>query len=121
MRRCSGSLERWTLRGAAGGVPAEDGPHRPKRVTSACRLEVVLRHVVDDLVAEHRSQHVRGAEVDAAPDARVDDLLQRVGETVEGPGRTGAGRHLLLIAVKATLSVPKKACSACTVAPLKQA
>jgi len=28
---------------------------------------------------------------------------------------------MLLIAVKATLSVPKKACSACTVAPLKQA
>src|SRR6266511_1796307 len=32
----------------------------------------------------------------------------------------GAGVHLLLIAVNATLSVPKNAFSACTVAPLMQ-
>src|SRR4029450_4122088 len=32
----------------------------------------------------------------------------------------GAGKHLLLSAVKETLSVPKKACSAYTVAPLMQ-
>src|SRR6266511_5851796 len=32
----------------------------------------------------------------------------------------GAGEHLLLTAVKETLSVPKNACSACTVAPLMQ-
>jgi hypothetical protein len=31
------------------------------------RLEVVLLEVVGDLLAEHRSLHVGGAEVDAAP------------------------------------------------------
>src|SRR5512132_1456036 len=35
-------------------------------------------------------------------------------------GGQGAGLHLLLIAVNAILSVPKKACSACTIAPLMQ-
>src|SRR5439155_26171325 len=35
-------------------------------------------------------------------------------------GGQGAGRHLLLITVRATLSVPKNACNACTVAPLMQ-
>src|SRR5262245_9759283 len=35
-------------------------------------------------------------------------------------GAQGAGEHLLLWAVNGTLSVPKKALSACTVAPLMQ-
>src|SRR5215216_2470918 len=32
----------------------------------------------------------------------------------------GAGEHLLLVTVNVTLSVPKKSCSACTIAPLPQ-
>jgi hypothetical protein len=43
-----------------------------------------------DLLAELRSLHVGGAEVDTAPDARVDDLLERVREAVERPSRAGA-------------------------------
>src|SRR5918995_5864620 len=34
-------------------------------------------------------------EVDAAPDAGVDDLLQRFGETIEAPRRTRRGRALV--------------------------
>src|SRR6266511_3115065 len=64
----------------------------PKLSASARRLEEVLFHVVGDLLAEHGSLHVRGAEVDAAPDTGVDDLLERVREAVEAPGRTGRGR-----------------------------
>src|SRR5512132_4561193 len=35
-------------------------------------------------------------------------------------GQGAGGEHLLLTAVNAILSVPKKACSACTIAPLMQ-
>lgn len=41
------------------------------------RLEVVAIQVVGNLSAEGDSLHVRGPEVDAAPHARVDDLLER--------------------------------------------
>ena len=57
------------------GSPAGDEPHC---LASARRLEVVLLHVMDDLLAEHGSLHVRGAEVDPARDAGVDDLIERV-------------------------------------------
>ena len=38
--------------------------------------------------ADDRALRVRGPEVDAAPDAGVDDLLERVREAVEAPVRT---------------------------------
>jgi hypothetical protein len=53
------------------------------------RLEVVLLEVMGDLLAEHRSLHVGGAKVDAAPYSGVDDLIQRVGEALEAPRGTG--------------------------------
>jgi hypothetical protein len=53
------------------------------------RLEVVFLEVVGDLLTEHRSLRVGGAEVDASPDSGVDDLLERVREAVEAPRRTG--------------------------------
>ena len=56
---------------------------------SSDRLEVVLLEVVGDLLAEHGSLHVGGAEVDAGPHSSVDDLLGRVREPVEAPRRTG--------------------------------
>ena len=56
---------------------------------SSDRLEVVLLEVVGDLLAEHRSLHVGGAEVDAGPHSGVDDLLERVREPVEAPRGTG--------------------------------
>ena len=56
---------------------------------SSDRLEVVLLEVVGDLLAEHRSLHIGGAEVDAGPHAGVDDFLEDVRETVEAP--RGAG------------------------------
>jgi len=59
------------------------------------RLEVVLSHVVSDLLAEHGSLHVGGSEVDACPDAGVDHLLERIREPVE------ASRRARLVAVRA--------------------
>jgi len=53
------------------------------------RLEIVFLEVVGDLLTEHRSLRVGGAEVDAGPDSGVDDLLERVREAVEAPRRTG--------------------------------
>src|SRR6266478_2941988 len=53
------------------------------------RLEVVLLEVVGDLLAEHGSLRVRGAEVDAGPHSSVDDLLERVRESLEAPRGTG--------------------------------
>jgi hypothetical protein len=41
-----------------------------------------------NFLAEHRSLHVGGAEVDAAPHSGVDDLLERVREAVEAPRGT---------------------------------
>jgi hypothetical protein len=59
------------------GVACGRRTHRRNALVSAGRLEVVLLHVVDDLLAEYGALHVRGSEVDAAPDAGVDDLLER--------------------------------------------
>src|SRR6267154_3039941 len=53
------------------------------------RLEVVLLEVVGDLIAEHRTLHVGGAEVDASPHSGVDDLFERVREAIEAPRGTG--------------------------------
>ena len=52
-------------------------------------LEVVLLEVVGDLLAEHGSLLVGGAEMDAGPDSGVDDLLERIREPVEAPRRAG--------------------------------
>ena len=62
-----------------GWAAVERRPIREVSVTSGSlhRLEVVLFEVVSDLLAEDRALDVGGAEVDAAPDARVDDLLER--------------------------------------------
>jgi hypothetical protein len=62
---------------------------------SSDRLEVVLLEVAGDLLAELCPLHVGGAEVDPAPDARVDDLLERIGEAIEAPRRTGRGKALI--------------------------
>jgi len=53
------------------------------------RLEVVLSHVVSDLVAKRGSLHIGGAKVNACPDAGVDNLLERVRESLEAPRGTG--------------------------------
>src|SRR6266480_7095903 len=53
------------------------------------RLEVMILEVVGDLMAEHGSLRVGGAEVDAGPHSGVDDLLERVREPVEAPRGTG--------------------------------
>ena len=51
----------------------------------ARRLEVVLPQIAGDLLAQHGSLHVGGAEVDAGPDAGVDDLVDRLREPLEAP------------------------------------
>src|SRR5512133_3094078 len=58
-------------------------------------LEVVLPHILGDLLAQHGSLHVGGAEVDAAPHARADDLLERLREAIEAPRRAGCGTALV--------------------------
>src|SRR5512132_3448904 len=58
-------------------------------------LEVVLPQVLGDLLAQHGSLHVGGAEVDAAPHARADDLLEGLREAVEAPRRAGCGTALV--------------------------
>ena len=55
----------------------------------------MLLEVVGDLLAEHGALHVGGAEVDPAPDAGVDDFLERIREAVEAPRRTGRGKALV--------------------------
>src|SRR5205814_10639075 len=47
------------------------------------RLEIVLLHVVDHLPAENLLLYVSIAEVQARPDAGIDDLLESVRESVE--------------------------------------
>ena len=42
-----------------------------------------------DLLAEPGSLRVRGAEMDASPHSGVDDLFERVRESVEAPRGTG--------------------------------
>ena len=61
----------------------------PRHSVLLDRLEVVLIEVVGDLVAEHRSLRVCGAEVDAAPHSGVDDFLERVREPLKAPRSTG--------------------------------
>jgi len=57
-----------------------EGPRvaAPTPTASWDRLEVVLRHVVDDLPAEDLRLYVGSPEVQARPDAGVDDLLESV-------------------------------------------
>jgi hypothetical protein len=69
------------------------GPSGMHRVTSPAGSSVV--EPVGDLLAEERALHVRGAEVDAAPHARIDDLLECLGEAVEAPRRTRRWRALI--------------------------
>src|SRR5213080_1976862 len=59
------------------------------------RLKVVRRHVVDHLPAENLRLYVGSAEVQARPDAGVDDLLEGIREPVEVAGftRKTAARH----------------------------
>ena len=51
------------------------------------RLEVVLLEVLGDLLSEHSALCVGGAEVDAAPYTRVNDMLEQVREPVEASRR----------------------------------
>src|SRR5262245_44240955 len=79
--------------------PAEGpaGPDVDQSSTSVDRLEVVLRHVVLDLAPEVLRLDVGGPVVQAGPDPRVDDLLERVGEPIELAelAREGQGRRLV--------------------------
>ena len=52
-------------------------------------MEVVSVEVVSDLLSEHRSLPVGGAEVDASPDSGVDYFFERVRKAVKAPRRTG--------------------------------
>ena len=52
-------------------------------------LEVVRLEVVGDLLAELGSLLIGGAEMDAGPYSGVDDLLERIRESVEAPRGTG--------------------------------
>src|SRR6266849_10802304 len=63
---------------------------------SALRLEVVFRHVLNDLSTEGLRLHIGGAVVEARPDARLDDLLERLREPFEVPRLTSeaAARHI---------------------------
>ena len=80
------------------------------------RLEVVSALVAGDRLAQLCALDVGRAEVDARPDARVDDLAQHVGQ----PGEMRVVPDSLLRALNATRSVPKKCCSVVTIAPVAQ-
>jgi hypothetical protein len=58
------------------------------------RLEVVPALPTGDLLAEQCTLRVRGSEVDPAPDAGVDDLLERLREALEVPRLRGEPRAL---------------------------
>ena len=104
--------------GRTANAPPASAAERARRpAVIAASADWPERHPVlpvGDLLTERRPLDVGGAEVDAAPDARVDDLLERVGEAVEV---LGVG-DLLLEMVKAILSVPKKSRSVWTMALL---
>jgi hypothetical protein len=51
----------------------------------AHRLEVVVHHEIGHVDAEVTPLHVGGAEVQARPDAGLDDLLERLREPIEEP------------------------------------
>src|SRR5437899_9069866 len=53
------------------------------------RLEVVLLEVLSDLLAEHGSLRVGGAEVDARPHSGVDNFAEHIREPLEAPRGTG--------------------------------
>src|SRR5437870_13867481 len=53
------------------------------------RLEVVLPEIVGDLVTEHGSLHVGGAEVDAGPHSGVDNFAKDVREPLEASRSAG--------------------------------
>src|SRR5207237_1344047 len=74
----------WVVR-----VDAEPPLAAPQHLVSLDRLEVVLLQVVGDFIAERGSLRVGGAEVDAGPHSRVDDLLERVREPLEAARGTG--------------------------------
>src|SRR6266699_3423073 len=66
--------------------PSYAAPHRSGLVD---RLEVVLLEVLSDLLAEHRSLRVCGAEVDARPHSGVDNFAEHIREPLEAPRGTG--------------------------------
>src|SRR5207244_11339450 len=68
--------------GSRSGRPG-DGARRGLR--SLNRLEEVLPLPFGDLLADDRARGVGGTEVDPAPDARVDDLLEGVRHAPEVP------------------------------------
>ena len=115
-----GRSRRVGLGPALGGRCGRAGPFgsapRDARCGSADGLEVVLCEPVGHLVAEHGALYVGGSEVDGAPHARVDDLLERLREPVEAAGGAGAVAE----GAKGDLVVPKNACRECTMAPLMQ-
>ena len=59
----------------------------PRCSVSLDRLEVVFLEVVGDLLAEHGSLRVGGAEVNVGPDSGVDNFAKDVREPLVGaPG-----------------------------------
>jgi len=66
-----------------------NSPGLVNQTASLNRLEVVLPEVVSNLVAEHGTLHVGGAEVDASPHSGVDNFPLDIREAVEAP--RGAG------------------------------
>src|SRR5437016_6645073 len=61
----------------------------PHRSQSVDRLEIMLLEVLGDLLTEHRSLNVGGAEVDAGPHSGVDNFAEHIREPLEAPRRTG--------------------------------
>src|SRR5262249_31690634 len=78
---CSRRAARWSA--SPSGMPTgyARSPHGPQQV---------VLEVVGDLLAERRSLNVGGPEVNATPDARVDDLLEGLREALERPRGAGA-------------------------------
>src|SRR5438876_12247670 len=66
--------------------PSYAAPHRSGLVD---RLEVVLLEVLSDLLAEHRSLRVGGAEVDARPHSSIDNFAEHIREALEDPSGKG--------------------------------
>ena len=72
--------------------PLHAAPHHSASLNG---LEVVLRHVIGDFPAQGLRLYVSSAEMQAGPDAGVDDLLEGIREPVEVAGftRKTAARH----------------------------
>ena len=60
-----------------------------RRLVSVDRLEVVFLEILGDLLAEHGSLRVGGAEVDAGPHSGVDNFAEHIREPLEAPRRAG--------------------------------